>query len=69
MDDQPYEEDFHQDYFPTSAKPVFVRIGLLILLIISLCLLVYWLFGGNDKSEEASEIHSAVSRLSQLPSC
>lgn len=33
--------DWSSDYFPTSAKPVFVRVGLLATVIIFICVAVY----------------------------
>ncbi len=35
-------EDWSPDYFPTSARPVFVRVGLLAAVIISICVAVYF---------------------------
>ena len=44
-----------EDYFPTSAKPIFVRLGLLIAVIVGLCLVVY-LQGGEKEEVEAPKI-------------
>lgn len=33
--------DWSSDYFPTSARPVFVRVGLLATIIIFICIAVY----------------------------
>lgn len=34
-------EDWSPDYFPTSARPVFLRVGLLATVILAICLAVY----------------------------
>lgn len=34
-------EDWSPDYFPTSARPVFLRVGLLSAVIIAICVAVY----------------------------
>ena len=53
MENKPYDEDFNPDYFPTSAKPVFIRIGLLLALIVVLSAFLYWWTGGDDGEIES----------------
>lgn len=42
-------KDFSSDYFPTSAKPVFLSMGFLILAITALCFVVW---ATSEHSEE-----------------
>lgn len=42
--------DWSKDYFPTSAKPVFRSMALLALIIVILCVMVYYL--SEDRPEE-----------------
>lgn len=37
----PIPKDWSSDYFPTSAKPVFVRVGLLAAVLVAICAAVY----------------------------
>jgi hypothetical protein len=58
------QEDWDKDKFPTSARPVFKGLGLLFLVIIGFCAVVYLLSEHPEVKKEESKNKQAIQDFS-----
>lgn len=60
QEQHPQTEDWRPDYFPTSAKPVFKKIGILTISILILCLFLGYCSTEETKTEQKTQEQQAL---------